>query len=64
MLDYLSCLQSLKKAAALRDEEQHEAALEEVETALESIYNAIDTLGDVAQDQSDRGLIAILIKYA
>ena len=41
-----------------------EEAVAQLETAIEALYNAIDTLGDVAQDQSDRGLIAVLNAYA
>ena len=31
---------------------------------MEKLYNAIDTLSDVVQDQGDRGLIAVLNKFA
>ena len=41
-----------------------EAALEHLEVALESTYNCINTLSDVARDQSDRGVIAVLNKFA
>ena len=42
---------------------QH-AAIEQYEIAMEKLYNAIDTLSDVVQDQGDRGLIAVLNKFA
>ena len=41
----------------------YERALVDLEQALELTYNCINTLSDVAQDQSDRGLIAVMGQY-
>ncbi|MEZ6146678.1 MAG: hypothetical protein R3B91_14935 [Planctomycetaceae bacterium] len=38
--------------------------VEHLEQALELTFNCINTLSDIAQDQSDRGLIAVLNEYA
>jgi len=57
-------VQALREAAIARDQGENELALEKYETAMEQLYNAIDTLSDVVQDQGDRGLIATLIKFA
>lgn len=63
VLDYLTTVKALREAANAKAKGDKEEAVAQLETALEAIYNAIDTLGDVVQDQSDRGLIAVLNAY-
>ena len=64
VLEYLSCVKSLRAAGIAKSSGDSEAAIEQLETAIEQLYNALDTLGDVARDQGDRGLIAVLNAYA
>ncbi|HUY92798.1 MAG TPA: hypothetical protein VMV10_28920 [Pirellulales bacterium] len=40
-----------------------QAQLEHLEAAVEAMYNALHALGEVAADQSDRGVIAVLAEY-
>ena len=42
----------------------YEKAIEHLEAAVEAMYNTITTVADVATDQSDRGLIAVLNEFA
>ncbi|MEO8493869.1 MAG: alpha-glucuronidase family glycosyl hydrolase [Planctomycetota bacterium] len=64
VLEYLGCVKAVRSAAIAKKEGDIEKAIEQLAAAIESLYNAIDTLGDVAQDPSDRGLIAALNAYA
>ncbi|MEO2031131.1 MAG: hypothetical protein ABGZ35_03495 [Planctomycetaceae bacterium] len=64
VLEYLAAVKAVKEAAIARQEGDIDKALEHLETALEQTYNCINTLSDVARDQSDRGVIAILNAYA
>jgi hypothetical protein len=64
VLEYLGCVTAVRAAAIATQAGDTDKATEQLEAALESLYNAIDTLGDVAQDPSDRGLIAALNAYA
>ena len=57
-------MKAVREAALAKKAGDKEAALEHLEVALESTYNCINTLSDVAQDQSDRGVIAVLNKFA
>lgn len=64
VLEYLGCVKAVRAAAIAKQDGDFAAATEQLEAAIESLYNAIDTLGDIAQDPSDRGLIAALNAYA
>jgi hypothetical protein len=64
VLEYLACVKAVRAAAIAKQGGDDDGAVEQLEAAIESLYNAIDTLGDVAQDPSDRGLIAALNAYA
>ena len=64
VLEYLAAVKAVREAAIARQAGDHELALERLETALEQTYNCINTLADVAQDQSDRGVVAVLNAYA
>ncbi|MDA1230256.1 MAG: hypothetical protein O2856_05740 [Planctomycetota bacterium] len=63
-LEYLAAVKAVKEAAIAKAAGDSEKTLEHLETALEQTHNCINTLADVAQDQSDRGVIAILNAYA
>jgi hypothetical protein len=60
-LHWLTAIEALRKAA---DPAQAATKAESLDAALEATYNAINALGDVARDNSDRGLIALLNQYA
>lgn len=64
VLEYLGCVKSLREAAIAKHEGDIDTAIEKIEAAIESLYNAMDTLSDVARDPSDRGLIAVLAAHA
>lgn len=63
-LQYLAAVKSVREAGIAKKAGDTEAALEHLEAALESIYDGITTLSDVARDQSDRAVIAVLNQYA
>ena len=63
-LEYLAAVKAVKEAALAKAAGDSEKALEHLETALEQTHNCINTLADVAADQSDRGVIAVLNAYA
>jgi hypothetical protein len=63
-LYYLSAIEALGKAAAARREGKQDAYDEQFETAVESMYNALTCMGEVARDQSDLATIAVLNEYA
>ena len=64
VVEYLAAVKAVREAALAKKAGDNETALERLEAALESTYNCINTLSDVARDQSDRGLIAVLNKFA
>ena len=61
---YMAAVNSVRQAAVAREEGKLEEAIEHLESALEQMYNGMTSLADVARDQSDRGLIAVLNAYA
>ncbi len=64
VLEYLATIRAVREASLATKAGDQDAALEQYEIAMEKLYNAIDTLSDVVQDQGDRGLIAVLNKFA
>ena len=64
VMSYLASVKALRNSAIAKSEGDMDLALEQMESAVEEMYNAIDTLGDVALDSSDRGLIAVLNAHA
>lgn len=64
VLDYLAAVKAVREAAIAKAAGDNDKALEQLEAAVQSTYNCINTLADVAWDQSDRGLIAVLNAYA
>ena len=53
----------MQAAGQARDAGDSEAQLEHLEAAVEAMYNSLRALGEVAEDQSDRGVIAVLAEY-
>ncbi len=64
MLNYLSAVQSVRQAAVAQEQNNLDLSIEHIEAAIESVYDGIGSLSEVAQDQCDRGLIAVLNEYA
>ena len=64
VLEYLSGVKAVREAALARKAGDNELALEHLGAAVETTYNCINTLSDVARNQSDRAVIAALNKYA
>lgn len=64
VLEYLGAVKAVREAGIAKAAGDTEKAIEHLEAALELTYNCINTLSDVAQDQSDRGLIAVLNAHA
>ena len=64
VLEYLAAVQAVRAAAIAKAAGDMDKAGEQLTEALEQTYNCINTLADVARDQSDRGLIAVLNEYA
>ncbi|MCA9012490.1 MAG: hypothetical protein KDB01_22220, partial [Planctomycetaceae bacterium] len=63
-LEYLAAVKAVKEAGIAKAAGDTEKAVEHLEAALEQTHNCINTLADVARDQSDRGVIAVLNAYA
>lgn len=61
---YMNFVQALEAAEQAKADKDTDARLEQLGKAVEALYNALNSLGDVARDQSDRGSIAILTEFA
>lgn len=64
VLEYLAAVKAVREAALARKGGDDDQALEHLGAAVETTYNCINTLSDVARNQSDRAAIAALNKYA
>ena len=62
-VQYMTSVEALRLAAQAKAKGDNEKMLEQLEIALEAMYNGIDALRTVARDNSDRGLIAVLNQY-
>lgn len=60
---YLSSIEATRQAGVARGRGDKEAQAAELEKAVEAMYNALNAYGEVARDQSDRGVIAVLNQY-
>lgn len=60
---YLTCIDAVRRAGVARDRKDREQQIEQLESAVEAMHNALSTLGEAARDQSDRGVIAVLAAY-
>ena len=61
--NYFAAATSLRESASAKKAGDIEKAIEHMEAAIESLYNGITTYADIAQDQSDRGVVAVLNKF-
>jgi hypothetical protein len=60
---YLASIQSTRLAGVARSKNQSDVVVEQLEKAVESMYNALDSLREVARDSCDLGVIAVLNEY-
>lgn len=63
-VEYLNCYESVCLAGEAKKAGNQDKCVELLEKAVESLYNGINSLSEVARDPSDRGLIAALNEYA
>jgi hypothetical protein len=61
---YLGAVKALRAAATARQANDNDAAIEQLENAMDQLHTAMTSIADVAQDQSDRGLVATLANFA
>ncbi len=64
MLSYMGAVKAIREAALAKKGGDIEKQIEHLEAAIESMYDGLDTLGDIARNPSDRGMIAVLNAYA
>lgn len=62
-LEYLASIEALRKAALARQAHNSAEQVAQLEASVESMFNALNALGEVARDNSDRGVIAVLNEY-
>ena len=62
-LTYMASLQALRKSEFAKSQGDSEGQRMQLETAVESLYNALGAFGEVARDPSDRGVIAVLNEF-
>jgi hypothetical protein len=63
-VEYLNCVEAVQQAGAAKRGGDAEKCIEWLEKGVESLYNGINALSEVAGDQSDRALIAVLNERA
>lgn len=62
-IHYISCLEAVRRAGLASDKKDRDRQIEQLEAAVEALHNALSCLGEVARDQSDRGVIAVVNAY-
>lgn len=61
--EYLTCLEACRAAGEAQAQGDADLQIEKLEVAVESMYNGLQALSEVARDPSDRGTIAMLNVY-
>ncbi len=61
--EYLSSIESVRKAGIARAKGDKETQMAELEKAVEALHTALNALAAVARSNSDRGVIAVLNEY-
>jgi hypothetical protein len=59
-LHYMGAVEAAHKAGLARADQDDDLRIENLELAIESMHNALGIYSEVAADQSDRGVIAVL----
>jgi hypothetical protein len=62
-VEYLGCISALRLAGQAKAKGDKDKQAEQLEKAVEGMYNALGALGEVANDNCDRGVIAVLNAY-
>jgi hypothetical protein len=62
-LEYLNCVQAVRAAALAREAGDRDEQLTQLEKAVESLYNGLNAYSEMARDNSDRGVIAVVNEY-
>src|SRR5262249_36832511 len=62
-VEYLNSIEALRLAGVAKSKGDRQRQLENLEKAVEAMYNALSALGEAARDNSDRGVIAVLNEY-
>lgn len=62
-IHYFTCIEAVRNAGLARDKKDRDKQIEHLEAAVEALHNGLSALGEVARDQSDRGVIAVLNAY-
>jgi hypothetical protein len=60
---YMNSLEALRLAGQAKAKGDFKAQREQLEAAVEAMYNGLGAYGEVARDPSDRGVIAVLNEY-
>lgn len=60
---YLTSIEAVRNAGVAKAKGDKDAQIAELEKAIEAMYNALSAYSEVARDQSDRGVIAVLNEY-
>lgn len=60
---YLTSIEAVRAAGVAKSKGDREEQIAQLEKATESLYNALNAYGEVARDQSDRGVIAVLNEF-
>jgi hypothetical protein len=61
--EFLTGLEAARLAGVARNAGDREQVLENLEKAIEGMYNGLDAYREVVRDNSDRGVIAVLNEY-
>jgi hypothetical protein len=62
-VEYLTSVEALRRAGQARARGDKPEQLAQLKRATEAMHNALTILGEVARDNSDRGVIAVLNEY-
>jgi hypothetical protein len=60
---YMTSIEAVRNAGVAKAKGDKDAQVAELEKAIEAMYNALSAYSEVARDQSDRGVIAVLNEY-
>lgn len=60
---YMTSIDAVRSAGVAKSKGNKDEQIAQLEKATEAMYNALNAYGEVARDQSDRGVIAVLNEY-
>lgn len=61
--EYLNSIEAVRLAGVAKAKGNQDEVITQLEKAIESMYNALNAYGEVARDNCDRGVIAVLNEY-